>query len=123
MKPIIKKSWYNMFQNAIFYRKKIYHGAIFCLQTFVKLTGSGRFEPTSLDSAKGWIRAARLASDCHTGNVRIQRGRRKGCVALRAVRSISAGEELQLWFCEELLAALRIPSYLTPANIQGMQPN
>jgi hypothetical protein len=97
----------------------IYGLVVVILQTFVKLTGSGRFEPTALDSAKGWIRAAKLASDCHTGNVRIQKGRRKGCVALRAVRSISAGEELQLWFCEELLAALRVPSYLTPANIQG----
>ncbi|XP_065340543.1 PR domain zinc finger protein 13 [Cloeon dipterum] len=83
---------------------------------FVKLSGSGRFEPA--DATKGWIRAARLAPDCHMGNVRIQRGRRKGCVALRAVRPISAGDELQLWFSEELLAALRIP-YLNPANIQG----
>ncbi|XP_059470481.1 uncharacterized protein LOC132193675 [Neocloeon triangulifer] len=87
--------------------------------TFVKLTGSGRFDTTALDASKGWIRAARLAPDCHMGNVRIQRGRRKGCVALRAVRPISAGDELQLWFSEELLAALRIPSYLNPANIQG----
>jgi hypothetical protein len=34
------------------------------------------------------------------------------------VRTIRRGEELQLWFSEEMLVVLAVP-FLTPLNIQG----
>ncbi|KAF4532419.1 hypothetical protein B566_EDAN003872 [Ephemera danica] len=87
----------------------------------VRLSSAGRVEPVPRvgRASSCWIRAARLAGDCHTVNARLQRGRRRGCVLVRTLRHVTAGDELRLWFSEEMLAALRIPSFLAPSNIQG----
>lgn len=37
---------------------------------------------------------------------------------LQAVRPIEPGQELQLWFSEDILALLQVV-FLSPANIQG----
>jgi hypothetical protein len=61
---------------------------------------------------------ARLADDCHSYNVVLQRGVASNTVVLYVARTIRSGEELQLWFSEQILVALAVP-FLTPLNIQG----
>lgn len=75
-----------------------------------------------------WIAHARLADDMHGNNavIEVQRkqtmatsiadGRQTAELRVRVLRDVLVGEELQLWFSEELLAMLSIP-FLTPAQI------
>jgi hypothetical protein len=65
-----------------------------------------------------WVLHTRLADDCHSYNVMLQTSGASNTVTLHVVRSISSGEELQLWFSEQVLATLGVP-FLTPLNIQG----
>ncbi|KAL1513412.1 hypothetical protein ABEB36_002831 [Hypothenemus hampei] len=76
-----------------------------------------------------WVRAIRLSDDCHTYNVQLKfqpsyrfyattRGGPQPKLILQAVRSIEIGQELQLWFSEEILAMLQVV-FLNPLNIQG----
>lgn len=61
-----------------------------------------------------------FANDCHSFNVQLSLGDgsfEKG-VFLEVVRPIKIGEELLLWFSDELLAILPM-AFLVPANIQG----
>ncbi|KAG5862351.1 hypothetical protein JTB14_014398 [Gonioctena quinquepunctata] len=80
-----------------------------------------------------WVRALRLSDDCHSYNVQLklhpayQRPRpnsARSCqlpkLILQAVRPIEQGQELLLWFSEDILAMLQIV-FLTPANIQGQK--
>ncbi|KAK5646120.1 hypothetical protein RI129_004584 [Pyrocoelia pectoralis] len=71
-----------------------------------------------------WIRAIRISEDCHSYNVQLKLEpslkRPHSQLILRAVRSIAVGEELMLWFSEEILAFLQMV-FLTPANIQGQK--
>lgn len=76
----------------------------------------GLLQPTHSHTAC-WIRALRLAGDCHSCNVLLHRGQHDS-VYLQVIRPIGRGEELQLWFAEATLTALDIP-FLTPLNIQG----
>jgi hypothetical protein len=78
------------------------------------------------------VRALRLSDDCHSYNIqlRFQPTQRPGTsftknvptpkLILQAVRPIEMGQELLLWFSEDILAMLQI-AFLTPANIQGEQ--
>lgn len=68
-----------------------------------------------------WIRKLRLAMDVHSNNtiLEVSTGDKDGKeLRLRVLRNIEAGEELLLWFSEEILALMYIP-FLTPANIRG----
>ncbi|GJQ67583.1 hypothetical protein Trydic_g8389 [Trypoxylus dichotomus] len=78
-----------------------------------------------------WIRALRLADDCHSYNVQLRllsspkqstssSSISEPTLLLQSVRPISPGQELLLWFSEEILAMLQVV-FLTPANIQGQK--
>ncbi|ERL87978.1 hypothetical protein D910_05366, partial [Dendroctonus ponderosae] len=69
-----------------------------------------------------WVRAVKLSDDCHTYNVQLKfqpsyRGRQQPKLVLQAVRNIEPGQELQLWFSEDILAMLQVV-FLNPSNIQ-----
>ncbi|GLV38718.1 hypothetical protein CBL_05717 [Carabus blaptoides fortunei] len=70
-----------------------------------------------------WIKAIRLADDCHGYNARLCYERSVNAyenpnLLIQITRPIRAGHELLLWFSEDLLANLQM-AFLTPANIQG----
>lgn len=68
-----------------------------------------------------WARAIRLSEDCHNYNIQLRllpHQRVYPKLVLQTVRPIEAGQELQLWFSEEILAKLQMV-FLTPINIQG----
>lgn len=68
-----------------------------------------------------WLKQLRLAMDVHSNNTILETSAsHDGCsvVYLRVLRNIDVGEELLLWFSEEILALMGIP-FLTPANIRG----
>jgi hypothetical protein len=65
---------------------------------------------------KFWLRNVRVADDIPGANVLLDMMDDK--IELKAIKSISAGDELLLWFSEEILSFMGIP-FLTPSNIQG----
>ncbi|KAK9870633.1 hypothetical protein WA026_008195 [Henosepilachna vigintioctopunctata] len=79
-----------------------------------------------------WMRAIRLSNDCHNYNIQLKlqpsqrisntltKNSSPPQLILQAVRSIMAGQELLLWFSEDILAMLQM-AFLTPANIQGQK--
>ncbi|XP_012274839.1 PR domain zinc finger protein 13 [Orussus abietinus] len=67
-------------------------------------------------SASCWVKIVTLAKDCQSCNVLLMTTE-KG-VVLRAIRSITPGEPLLMWFTENTLALMNMP-FLTPSNIQG----
>jgi len=67
-----------------------------------------------------WIKSIQFAPDCHVQNARICRWQ-SDAVILQATKQIPAGDELFLWFGEDVLVNdLGIPPYLNPQNIRGM---
>jgi len=76
----------------------------------------GKLRAVGCDSR--WLLEARLADDCHSYNVLLQRSGAGNSLVLYVVKSIRNGEELQLWFSEQMLVLLAVP-FLTPLNIQG----
>ncbi|CAH1108842.1 unnamed protein product [Psylliodes chrysocephalus] len=74
-----------------------------------------------------WIRALRLSDDCHSYNLQLKlqpynslKTSQPPKLILQAMRPIEIGQELQLWFSEDILAMLQMV-FLTPANIQGQK--
>lgn len=67
---------------------------------------------------KFWLRAIRIADDIPGANVLLDI--RDDKVELKTIKLINVGDELLLWFSEEVLGLMAIP-FLTPANIQGKQ--
>ncbi|XP_050301417.1 histone-lysine N-methyltransferase PRDM16 [Anthonomus grandis grandis] len=78
-----------------------------------------------------WVRAIRLANDCHSYNVQLKfqpsyrvysavKGGLQSKLILQAVRPIEAGQELLLWFSEDILALLQVV-FLKPSNIQDQK--
>jgi hypothetical protein len=86
------------------------------LQIAVCVSEEGKLSAMDCDSR--WVLEARLADVCHSYNVVLQRGGASNTVVLQVVRTIRRGEELQLWFSEQMLVVLAVP-FLTPLNIQG----
>ena len=86
------------------------------LQIAVCVSEEGKLRAVDCDSR--WLLEARLADDCHSYNVLLQRGGAGNTLVLYVVKSIRNGEELQLWFSEQMLVLLAVP-FLTPLNIQG----
>ncbi|KAJ9584407.1 hypothetical protein L9F63_021245, partial [Diploptera punctata] len=71
-----------------------------------------------LEVLSRWILEARISNDCHSYNVIVKKGRGINKVKCQTVKTIRNGEELRIWFSEELLVSLTIP-FLSPINIQG----
>ncbi|CAG9827270.1 unnamed protein product [Diabrotica balteata] len=76
-----------------------------------------------------WIRALRLSDDCHSYNLQLKLYKSSTLkidhneppkLILQAIRPIEVGQELLLWFSEDILAMLQM-TFLTPANIQGQK--
>ncbi|KAF5269174.1 hypothetical protein FQR65_LT02474 [Abscondita terminalis] len=73
-----------------------------------------------------WIRAIRLSDDCHSYNVelKLESTTNRKCtfskLIMQTIRPISVGQELLLWFSEDILALMQM-AFLTPANIQGQK--
>ncbi|CAG9768685.1 unnamed protein product [Ceutorhynchus assimilis] len=79
-----------------------------------------------------WVRAIKLADDCHGYNVQLRfhpsfrlfpsnlraYNNQLPKIILQAIRPIEAGEELQMWFSEDVLATLQI-AFLGLSNIRG----
>nr|XP_022908456.1 zinc finger and SCAN domain-containing protein 20 [Onthophagus taurus] len=101
----------------------------------VNCFGTIELEKTSRSSWKDdihWIRALRLSDDCHSYNIQLRlltstkqstssiRSNFQSSLVLQCVRPIEPGQELLLWFSEEILAMLQIV-FLTPSNIQGQK--
>jgi len=81
------------------------------------MSEEGKLRAVGCDSR--WLLEARLADDCHSYNVLLQRSGAGNTLILYAVKTIRSGEELQLWFSEQMLVLLAVP-FLTPLNIQGI---
>lgn len=64
-----------------------------------------------------WIKSLRLSNDTHSNNAILETVNQKQ-LHVRIVKDLQPGEEVLLWFSEELLALMYIP-FLTPANIRG----
>ncbi|XP_034237756.1 PR domain zinc finger protein 13-like [Thrips palmi] len=76
-----------------------------------------------VEATPRWVRRLRLADDCHSANVQLQaeaagRSSPPTRCRVRAVRPLSRGQSVQLWFADDLLPCLRLP-FLAPHNIQG----
>lgn len=78
-----------------------------------------------------WSRALRLSDDCHSYNIQLKfhtafqndlnnsmKTVENPELVLQVIKPIDAGQELLLWFSEDILAMLQV-AFLTPANIQG----
>ncbi|CAG7836061.1 unnamed protein product [Allacma fusca] len=66
-----------------------------------------------------WPKLISIAPDCHSQNVRVCRWQ-GNTVVLQSTRLIMTGQQLFLWFGEDLLINdLGIPPYLNPSNIRG----
>lgn len=64
-----------------------------------------------------WVKLINIAHDTYSNNALLEvSGDRK--LRLKIVKNVAAGDELLLWFSEEILAIMGVP-FLTPANIQG----
>lgn len=86
------------------------------VQIAVCVSEEGKLRAVGCD--RPWIQHARFADDCHSCNAMLQTSGASNTVTVHVVRSITSGDELQLWFSEQMLAALAVP-FLTPLNIQG----
>lgn len=64
-----------------------------------------------------WIKSLKLSDDTHSNNALLETVNQKQ-LHVRIVKDLQPGEEILLWFSEELLALMYIP-FLTPANIRG----
>lgn len=77
-----------------------------------------------------WVRSLRLSDDCHNYNIQLRllpsqrlsnilnKSVNMPKLILQTVRPVEAGQELLMWFSEDILAMLQM-AFLTPANIQG----
>lgn len=65
---------------------------------------------------KFWIRNIRIADDIPGANAILHFVDDK--VELKVIKSINCGDELLMWFSEEVISFMNIP-FLVPGNIQG----
>lgn len=64
-----------------------------------------------------WIKAIKLSNDTQSNNAILETTNQKQ-LRVRITKNVQIGEEILLWFSEEILALMYIP-FLTPANIRG----
>lgn len=110
LKPNIKKTMFFKLQLSVKCSN---------LETVELATESKELWKNNLNSH--WVRAMRISEDCHNYNVQLKllSHQKQSIVILQTVRPIDAGQELLLWFSEEILAKLQMV-FLTPINIQGL---
>lgn len=85
----------------------------------VSVHGDGFLAPQDAGARhKFWIKNIRIADDIPGANVLLHLSDDK--IEVKTIKSIGTGDELLLWFSEEVLSFIGIP-FLTPANIQGKQ--
>ncbi|XP_073991485.1 PR/SET domain 13 isoform X2 [Rhodnius prolixus] len=60
----------------------------------------------------------RLSDDIHSCNTILDKGTKENCLILQITKPVAKGEQLVLWFSQEILAAMDIP-FLNPINIKG----
>lgn len=78
---------------------------------FLKIVGESMHRRTF------WVKSLNVAHDTYSNNAQLEiSGDRK--LRLKIVKNIGVGDEVLLWFSEEILAIMGVP-FLTPANIQG----
>lgn len=79
-----------------------------------------------------WVRAVRLSDDCHSFNLQLRLQSPSSYketsatsntsqapeLLLQTTKPVESGQELLLWFSEDIQAMLQI-AFLIPANIQG----
>ncbi|GAB0086819.1 PR domain zinc finger protein 13 [Sergentomyia squamirostris] len=89
------------------------------VRVFEVTANKGHLQPVekSLSASAAWVRMLQLSRDVHSGNVVLELGSGGSCVNLRTTKSIDHGQDLQLWFSEQVLTLMQIP-FLSPANIQ-----
>lgn len=84
-----------------------------------------RLRPNSLGTLQAeanvsdhhWIKSMKLSNDTYSNNAILETCNQKQ-LHVRIIRNVQPGEEILLWFSEEILAWMYIP-FLTPANIRG----
>ena len=72
-----------------------------------------------LSSVPAWLGEVRAARDRHEQNTESLRDTR-GVIFLRTLREVGGGEELLVWYGDEMARECGIP-VLTPNNIRGEQ--
>ena len=81
-------------------------------------------EPTVETAGVGldWMTYIRPASDRHEQNVEVVFGHHAGGggLRLRTIRVVKPGDELLIWYGDQLALDLGVP-VLTPANIRGIR--
>lgn len=86
------------------------------LQIEIAETGGRLYCVDGFTNTPCWLKTIDIAQDISTCNVKLTAA--KEGVFLKTVRSIRAGESLQMWFTEEILLMLNIP-FLLPMNIRS----
>lgn len=85
----------------------------------VSVHGDGFLTPQDAGAKhKFWIKNIRIADDIPGANVLLHLTDDK--IEVKTIKTIGTGDDLLLWFSEEILSVIGIP-FLTPANIQGKQ--
>lgn len=83
----------------------------------LRVTTSGMLQSERNIPDHEWIRSIKLSNDTHSNNAILETTDHKQ-LRVRIIRNVQPGEEILLWFSEEILALMYIP-FLTPANIRG----
>lgn len=83
----------------------------------LRVNGSGLLQAEKNASDCEWIKAMRLSDDTHSNNAILETTSHKQ-LRVRITKVVQPGEEIRLWFSEEILALMYIP-FLTPSNIRG----
>lgn len=65
-----------------------------------------------------WIKHLKLATNVHYQNASLEVAAKGRKIRIRIISDIKVGDEIQMWFSQEVLLAMQIP-FLTPANIKG----
>ncbi|CRK95974.1 CLUMA_CG009415, isoform A [Clunio marinus] len=72
----------------------------------------------SIMKQKFWLKSIRIADDIPGANTLLEI--RDDNVEMRSIKTMNVGDELLLWFSEEILNLMGIP-FLAPSNIQGQK--
>lgn len=81
----------------------------------MKLNANGRI---IADREACLVQSMRLSDDIHSCNTILDKGTKENCLILQITKPVAKGEQLVLWFSQEILAAMDIP-FLNPINIKG----
>lgn len=83
----------------------------------LRLNASGSLKADGNVPDCEWIKAVRLSDDTQSNNAILETTNDRQ-LRVRIIQTVQAGEEIRMWFSEEILALMYIP-FLTPANIRG----